>query len=78
MVDVENLISYFLSAPEKTFQEFGNKFNLGEKYISTLKRQLQRKDILRCSKYNGTDGKIKSKKEVLISDLQVIKKLLNI
>jgi len=78
MVDVENLISYFLSAPEKTFQEFGIKFNLRENYIATLKRQLQRKNILKCSKYNGIDGKIKSKKEVIISDLQVIKQLLSI
>lgn len=75
--DVVNLITFLNTCEDNTFNNFMKLYDYDSQYVDTLKRHLVRKNIIRCSRCHDLNGKFYSKKEVLISDIETIKKILS-
>ena len=77
-LEVEKFIEFFKKDNDRSYKEFASIHKIELNHVLVIAKQLQRKNILICIRYNNSDGLFSSKKEILISDLEVIFSLLKI
>jgi len=59
----ELFITYFKENPYNSYQQFREKYiHISLKEIDTIRKRLQRKNVLTCIKSNSIDGTFVSKK----------------